>query len=119
MKRKGIFLDLIILGTISIIFNLLDIRVCPFFNLFNIPCPGCGLTRSVLSLLKFDIKSSLKYNFLGIIFFIGFIFYLIAHFFGKTNLFNNFLENKKIVIMISILLLIIVEIINLNNQLLY
>ena len=72
MKRKDIFLDLIILGTISIICNLLDIRICPFF-----------------------------------------------HFFGKTNLVNSFLENKKIVIMISILLLIIVEIINLNNQLLY
>ena len=67
MKRKDIFLDLIMLGTVSVIFNLVDIRICPFFYLFNIPCPGCGLTRSVLAIFKLDLKSSVQYNFLGII----------------------------------------------------
>ena len=32
----------------------------------NIVCPFCGLTRSVISLLHFDIISSIKYNCFGI-----------------------------------------------------
>lgn len=120
MKRKDIFLDLIMLGTVSVIFNLVDIRICPFFYLFNIPCPGCGLTRSVLAILKLDIKSSVQYNFLGIIIVIGFIFYFLVYFFDKRNIVNTFLvKNKKMVIIMAIVLLIIAEIINFNNKLLY
>ena len=120
MKRKDIFLDLIMLGTVSVVFNLVDIRICPFFYLFNIPCPGCGLTRSVLAIFKLDIKSIVQYNFLGIIIVIGFIFYFLAYFFDKRNIVNTFLvKNRKMVIITAIVLLIIAEIINFNNKLLY
>ena len=43
---------------------------CIFKKLFNISCPGCGLTRSFRSLLRLDIISSFKYNFFGPIIFI-------------------------------------------------
>lgn len=35
---------------------------CFFYQATGIPCPGCGLTRSVLSLLHGEIFSSLRYN---------------------------------------------------------
>ena len=43
---------------------------CIFKELFSISCPGCGLTRSFRSLLKFDIISSFKYNIFGPILFV-------------------------------------------------
>ena len=43
---------------------------CIFKRLFNISCPGCGLTRSFRALLRFDIISSFKYNIFGPILFI-------------------------------------------------
>lgn len=43
---------------------------CIFKKLFNISCPGCGLTRSFRALLRLDIISSFKYNIFGPILFI-------------------------------------------------
>src|SRR6476659_1051053 len=36
--------------------------VCPFFRLTGIPCPGCGLTRAVILLLKGDLQASLRFH---------------------------------------------------------
>lgn len=33
---------------------------CPFKQLFHIDCPGCGLQRSILALLRGDFFSSFK-----------------------------------------------------------
>lgn len=35
---------------------------CPFKYIFKIPCPTCGVTRSILALLRLDFKSSFCYN---------------------------------------------------------
>ena len=35
---------------------------CGFYELTHLYCPGCGGTRALESLLRFDIISSLKYN---------------------------------------------------------
>ena len=37
---------------------------CPFKKIFNIPCPFCGMTRSIYQLLKLNIIKSIKYNIL-------------------------------------------------------
>jgi len=44
---------------------------CPVHALFGVPCPGCGLTRSILCLLKGDWRESLSYHPFGILFFIA------------------------------------------------
>lgn len=41
--------------------------VCLFKRITNIPCPSCGSTRSVLSLLKGDILGALYWNPFGIL----------------------------------------------------
>ena len=38
---------------------------CTFAELFHIPCPGCGMTRSVLALLHFDFRGVFRYNPFG------------------------------------------------------
>ena len=37
---------------------------CVWKYIFNIECPGCGITRAWLSLLNGDIKQAFKYNFM-------------------------------------------------------
>lgn len=58
---------------------------CRFNRIFHLYCPGCGNTRSVISLLNFDVVSSIKYNItpvvLGIII-LAFYIELAAYAFG-------------------------------------
>lgn len=35
---------------------------CVFRELFGIQCPGCGMTRAYISLLKFDVLSAFRYH---------------------------------------------------------
>src|SRR5713101_578734 len=35
---------------------------CPFFRLTGIPCPGCGLSRATMLLLKGDLAGSLRFH---------------------------------------------------------
>jgi hypothetical protein len=35
---------------------------CPFFRVTGIPCPGCGLTRAVMLLMRGDLRGSLRFH---------------------------------------------------------
>lgn len=35
---------------------------CPVFWLTGVSCPGCGITRSLLSILRLDFVSAISYN---------------------------------------------------------
>src|SRR6266404_6405684 len=35
---------------------------CPFFRLTGIPCPGCGLSRATMLLLKGDLAGSFRFH---------------------------------------------------------
>lgn len=61
---KRILFHLLIVAGIGgyfLLLNFLHIS-CPFRAVTGIPCPGCGMTRSTLALLTFDIKGFLYYN---------------------------------------------------------
>ena len=40
---------------------------CIFYKLTNLYCPGCGITRAIISLLKLDFYQAFRYNSLVII----------------------------------------------------
>lgn len=76
-EHKKLMLALLFVVYFSLsylVLRLLD-TTCIFIYLFDIPCPGCGMTRALLSLLKFDIKSAFLYN--PAIFFMPYIAYYI------------------------------------------
>lgn len=108
MKIKEIFL---VLG-LAFILSIFNIRFCPFFYIFKIPCPGCGLTRAFKLLIKGKIIQSLKFNILPIpILIIVLSFILCPNFIKKIN--------NKIIFFLGFVLMIISFIINIFNPMLY
>ena len=59
LKRH--FFIFTIIGTFFVLGAILNIS-CPIMYLIKIPCPTCGMTRAILSLVRFDIKGYMAYN---------------------------------------------------------
>ena len=51
--------------------------LCPVNNLLGVNCPGCGLTRGFISILKLDFVSACRYNILSVPLFFGIALYCI------------------------------------------
>lgn len=122
MKDKRIYSILLLMVLAGYVWLFLNINTqihvfgCLFKNATNIPCPSCGTTRAILSILEGDLKAGLKFNPLGYIYLIAMIIVpfiiLIDYFFKKNivikvyNLFILKLSNKNIFIpFFSIILL--------------
>lgn len=120
MNRNNYIIEIALILGLTFIFSILNIRICPFFYLFNIPCPGCGLTRSITFLLKGNIIESIKYNILGIPLVVCCTIYFIFSILKREYLIDRFLINrKKLIIIIIIITFIIVQLINIFNPRLY
>ena len=67
-KIKFVKRNLFILLCIGFYYILTDIVgiVCPFKYLFHIPCPTCGVTRAIISLVRFDFGAYLKFNAMAV-----------------------------------------------------
>ena len=127
MKIKNDLIKYIIINIFILIiiylFYIANIRICLVYNLLKIPCPGCGLTTSVMYLIKGDILGSLQYNIITIplilIYIIGNGWYIIDLIKNKQTL-NQFInKNKILIIVVSVILFIISGVSNIANPLLY
>lgn len=119
MKYNKIIILVIVLITALILYYF-DIRFCPVFNLFHIPCPGCGMTRAFKRILEGKILESFKYNILMFPLLIIILFYIITVIINKDYILTEYInKHKKIVIIVSIIITIISWIINLFNERLY
>lgn len=92
---------------------------CPILAFTGVPCPGCGLTRSFLSLVKLEIKNSFSYHLFGpilFVFLLVIIIYLLTEILSKRKTKRRYIllfttKRNQVILIISIL-------INYSNQLL-
>ncbi len=80
----GVFVFIIIINNLGI--------TCPLLYIFNVPCPTCGITRAMISLIKLDFKEYVKYNPMALFLCIAVILML--------NI--DFLKRKKLIYIYSI-----------------
>lgn len=104
---------------IALILNKYNIRLCPFFNLFKIPCPGCGMTRAVKLIFQGKFLDSFKYNILALPLIIALIIYVILYIIFRDKLKALVNKYRSILITIAVIIMLISWIININNKLLY
>lgn len=57
-----IIIFLLVIIYFSFLQDFISIPVCPIYNHFGVYCPACGGTRATISLLNFDIISSISFN---------------------------------------------------------
>lgn len=62
MNKKNYSLTKIIATLLFIGVALLIFYKCPFEYIIGISCPGCGMTRALLSCLKLDFKAAFYYH---------------------------------------------------------
>ena len=87
--KKDIKNNYLLVIAIALYFIITDIifgYCCPFRIIFHIECPGCGLTRAFISLLKGDISSSLHYNYTCILWIITILLFIIDRYIKKIKI---------------------------------
>lgn len=94
LKRKLLFTA----GYFAIVALLVFLgRKCIFITLFDIPCPGCGMTRAYLSLFSFDFASAFRYH--GMFWSMPVVY---LYFLTDGKLFKNSFINKAAAILIAV-----------------
>lgn len=86
-----------------------DQSLCPFKMLTGLPCPSCGITKSIVSFYEGDIYKSLQYHVLGpvtVVFCLGVIILLLIEIKTKKDYFNNYLYSRKLAYGLAIFLAI-------------
>lgn len=105
MKKK--ILTALILLILLIIYLYLGEKInfyigCPIKKITNLYCPGCGITRMLLSLFKLDFYQAFRYNPLLFITLPIFLFFILNSIFTKKEPLYNKVPNKVWVVVIII-----------------
>jgi hypothetical protein len=84
-----------------------DQSLCPFKMLTGFPCPGCGITKSLVYFYEGDMYKSFSYHILGpfvIAFALLTIMVLSAELITKKEYFTKWLYNRKLAYGLAIFL---------------
>ncbi|WP_299054430.1 DUF2752 domain-containing protein [uncultured Polaribacter sp.] len=103
LNRNRLYVRVIIASVVGYVWILLQVtknnfsnnpfRVCFLKQITNIPCPSCGTTRSVTSIIQGHFLDALYSNPLGYLIFIVLLispFWILKDLFKKTNTFLQF-----------------------------
>lgn len=62
MSRAPRFLLVVALAALFAVAVQTEFPLCPMASTFGVPCPGCGLTRATMALLRGDLKAALGFH---------------------------------------------------------
>ncbi len=82
---------------------------CPFKLLTGLPCPGCGITKSLIFFYQGDWSNSFHYHLLGpfVVFFCVFLLVLMPiEIINQQDYFRGILFNKTLAYFLAILLIV-------------
>ena len=92
---------------------LLDVG-CPFRFLTGICCPGCGITRAIIHILKLDFDKAIYYHPLVI------TLPIIAIVILKSKCLNKLFVKTFLIVMIALFVIVyVIRIIDKNNNVVY
>jgi len=64
-------------GAVGLQVALVSLRLpgwqCPFFHFTGVPCPGCGLSRATMLLLKGDLAGAIRFHAFAPILLLGIV----------------------------------------------
>lgn len=86
-----------------------DQSLCPFKMVTGFPCPGCGITKSLVYSFQGDFLKSVSYHLLGpfvIVFCLLTIVVLSLEIITKKEFLNGILYNKKLACSLGIFLMV-------------
>ena len=95
VSSSGVFLYLF---EIDFMNYLPTVSLCPFHAITGLPCPGCGMTRAMMSLGQLKLEAAMEYNMFSTPLLILMVLYVWP---GK---FPSFLQHK----LFSIIMVIVV-----------
>ncbi|MCD4679404.1 MAG: DUF2752 domain-containing protein [Bacteroidales bacterium] len=77
-----------------------EVGFCIIKHVTNIPCPSCGSTRSILSILKGNLSESLYWNPIGMILFLIIVitplWIVFDYLFHKDSLLKFYKKSEKV-----------------------
>lgn len=85
-----------------------DQSFCPFKMLTGFPCPGCGITKSLVYFYQGDLSKSFYYHIFGpfaFVFCVIVVIVLTAELITKKEYFNQIFYSKKIAYTLGVILM--------------
>jgi len=79
-----------------------SINGCPVLYVFGIPCPLCGMTRSLYALIDLDFSKSMYYNPSSVVFYTFLVAAIISIFTLSIFKYKFYVINHKAVIFIFV-----------------
>ena len=83
IKKHAVILSVI---AVFFVFFILFDFTCPIKFLVGYPCPTCGVTRAMLSLLRFDFNAYMHYNALALFLATSILLFIHARFIKSKTL---------------------------------
>ena len=91
---------------------------CTFYNLTGLYCPGCGGTRAVYSMLKFNILDAIRYNITVPFGIFVYLYYNIRSFIAGLKNDTEYFKKQKYPLCIALAVVLILNFIVKNALLL-